>query len=50
MKGDHRWNVKRRGLMRCRSNVCLSVPLKSRDYNDAVNIVKAWPFLFWEQL
>ena len=44
MKGDHRWNVKCRGLMRCRSNVCLSVPLKSRDYNAAVNIGKAWPF------
>lgn len=42
-KGEHRWNVKCRGLMRCRSNVCQSVPLKSRDYNAAINIGKAWP-------
>ena len=42
-QGERRWNVKCRGLMRCRSNVCLSVPLKSRDYNAAINIGKAWP-------
>jgi hypothetical protein len=43
-QGRHRWNMKCRGLMRCRSNVCLSVPLKARDYNAAINIGKAWPF------